>query len=69
MQLQALRWNHEWGPTDLFSNVTLTRSLYEFNTGVDISEISADGDSLRMAALYNSGIEDLAGRIDFDFRS
>ncbi len=63
--IQALRWNHEWGPR-LFSNVTLTRSLYEFNTGVDISEVTS-GDSLRMAALYNSGIEDFAGRIDFDF--
>ena len=64
--IQALRWNHEWGPR-LFSNATLTRSLYEFNTGVDISEISQEGDSLRMAALYNSGIEDFGGRVDFDF--
>ena len=65
-KIQALRWNHEWGPR-LFSNVTLNRSLYEFNTGVDLSEISAEGDSLRMAALYNSGIEDFIGRVDFDF--
>jgi hypothetical protein len=64
--IQALRWNHEWGAR-LFSNTTLTRSLYEFNTGVDIADISQSGDSIRMAALYNSGIEDFTGRIDFDF--
>ena len=64
--IQALRWNHEWGPR-LFSNATLTRSLYNFNTGIDISEISEDSDSLSMAALYSSGIEDFSGRIDFDF--
>jgi len=64
--IQALRWNHEWAPK-LFSNVTLTRSLYEFNTGADVSETSSEGDSLRFAALYNSGIEDFTGRIDFDY--
>lgn len=64
--IQALRWNHEWGPR-LFSNTTLTRSLYKFNTGIAISDISADADSVSMAALYNSGIEDFSGRIDFDF--
>ena len=64
--IQALRWNHEWGPR-LFSNTTLTRSLYRFNTGIAISDISADADSVSMAALYNSGIEDFSGRIDFDF--
>ena len=64
--IQALRWNHEWGAR-LFSTTTLTRSLYEFNTGVDIADISQSGDSIRMAALYNSGIEDFTGRIDFDF--
>ena len=62
--IQALRWNHEWGPR-LFSNTTLTRSLYNFNTGIEITEHSDD--TLSMAALYNSGIEDFSGRIDFDF--
>jgi len=63
-EIQALRWNHEWGPR-LFSNTTLTRSLYNFNTGIEITEHSED--TLSMAALYNSGIEDFSGRIDFDF--
>jgi hypothetical protein len=64
--IQALRWNHEWGPR-LFSNSTLTHSIYKFNTGVDFTDISENYDSTRFAALYNSGIEDFAGRIDFDF--
>ena len=34
-QIQALRWNHEWGPR-LFSNTTLTHSKYDFNCGFDI---------------------------------
>ena len=36
-RVAALRWNHEWGPR-LFSNVTLTRSQYAFNTGVEFRE-------------------------------
>jgi len=63
-EIQALRWNREWSPR-LFSNSTLTRSLYNFNTGIEITEQSED--TLSMAALYNSGIEDFSGRIDFDF--
>jgi len=63
-EIQALRWNREWSPK-LFSNTTLTRSLYNFNTGIEITEQSED--TLSMAALYNSGIEDFSGRIDFDF--
>ena len=31
----AARWNHEWGPR-MFSNVMLTRSQYNFRTGVGI---------------------------------
>ena len=64
--IQALRWNHEWGPR-LFSNLTSTHSKYQFNTGMDVLDISQDQDTIRMAALYTSGIEDIAARIDFDF--
>lgn len=66
-RVAALRWNREWGPK-LFSNVTLTRSQYEFNTGVEFREsFGAVGDSntTRLASLYQSGIVDLGGRIDF----
>lgn len=65
-EIQALRWNHEWGPR-LFSNTTVMHSEYLFNTGMDITEVSETSDSIRMAALYKSGIEDYAGKIDFDF--
>ena len=36
-QIQALRWNHELGPR-MFSNVSLTHSVYNFNTGVDFQD-------------------------------
>ena len=65
----ALRWNHEWGPR-LFSNVTLMQSSYDFNTGFDFSETNTSGTSsetTRFASLYNSGIRDIGGRIDFDY--
>lgn len=64
-EIQAIRWNHEWGPR-LFSNTTVTHSEYLFNTGVDISDMT-EQDTTRMAALYKSGIEDYAGKIDFEF--
>lgn len=64
----ALRWNHEWGPR-LFSNVTLMKSRYDFNTGFDFqTEYTGPSPSQdRFASLYNSGIRDLGGRVDFDF--
>lgn len=65
-EIQALRWNHEWGPR-LFSNTTVMHSEYKFNSGIDIMEVSDNQDSIRMAALYKSGIEDYAAKIDFDF--
>lgn len=67
----AARWNHEWGPR-LFSNLTLTRSEYGFNTGIEFSESTTDTDttnhsSAQFASIYQSGIEDYAARMDFDF--
>lgn len=65
----ALRWNHEWGAR-LFSNVTLMQSRYDFNTGFDFSETNTNGNETqtsRFASLYNSGIRDVGGRIDFDY--
>lgn len=64
-EIQALRWNHVWGPR-LFSNTTVTHSEYLFNTGVDITDMT-EQDTTRMAALYKSGIEDYAGKIDFEY--
>jgi len=65
----AARWNHEWTPK-LFSNLTLTRSEYAFNTGIEFEELSGvpgDTSSQRFASLYRSGIVDYAGRLDFNY--
>lgn len=65
----ALRWNHEWG-ANLFSNLTLMKSRYDFNTGFDFSEtrnVGQEEETERFATLYNSGIRDLGGRMDFDY--
>lgn len=66
----AARWNHEWGPR-MFSNVMLTRSQYEFRTGVEFSELELNADSagsnFQFASIYQSGIEDYTARVDFDF--
>ena len=65
-QVLAARWNHEWN-SKLFSNLTLTQSEYNFNTGIQFSETenSADSTSNSFASLYRSGIVDYAARIDF----
>ena len=66
----AARWNHEWNPK-LFSNVTLTRSEYAFNNGLEYSEFEqiggVDSTTYRIASLYQSGIVDYAGRVDFNY--
>ncbi len=65
-QVLAARWNHEWN-SKLFSNLTLTQSEYNFNTGIQFSETQNNADSLSasFASLYRSGIIDYAARMDF----
>lgn len=71
--ISAARWNHQWSPK-LFSNITATRSEYQFNTRA-LSESTfqpnfpdTTGQEVeRFAGLYFSGIEDYGGRIDFDY--
>ncbi|MGK0366322.1 MAG: hypothetical protein ACI85O_003395 [Saprospiraceae bacterium] len=65
----AVRYNHLWS-NRLFSNLTLTYSKYNFNTGggeedtyVDNGETITDGFGIN----YDSGITDYAAKIDFDF--
>jgi hypothetical protein len=66
----AARWNHEWGPR-MFSNLMLTRSVYNFRTGIEFSESALNADSagsnFQFASIYQSGIEDYTARMDFDF--
>lgn len=67
--VQAMRWAHEWGPR-LFSNTTLLRSKYQFNTGAELgSALTSEGQTTteRFAALYRSGIQDLGVRSDHEF--
>ena len=65
----AARWNHEWTPK-LFSNLTVTRSEYTFNTGIEFSETentASDSTTQRFNSLYRSGIVDHAARMDFNY--
>jgi outer membrane receptor for ferrienterochelin and colicin len=71
--ITAARWNHQWSPK-LFSNVTATRSVYNFNTRISQEERylpnypdTAGTEESRFAGLYFSGIEDYGARIDFDY--
>ena len=61
----AARWNHLF--TDkLFANTTLTYSNYQFNFPVEASQ-TINGQTQGVSAKYISGIEDWAGKIDFDY--
>ncbi len=67
----ALRWNHVFSPK-LFSNTTLTYSRYQFN--VDVADRTYEqgygGDEpkeMNAEVGYYSGINDWAGRIDFEY--
>jgi len=65
----TLRWNHLFSDK-LFSNTTLTYSKYSFHTdfGVSSTQNTSIGDeNFNIDYGYLSGIEDLGGRIDFDY--
>ena len=65
----ALRWNHLWN-NKLFSNASLTYSQYNFTTKAeeeDIYTFNGNRELSSFAINYNSGINDLSGKIDFDF--
>ncbi|MBN31898.1 MAG: hypothetical protein CL845_07920 [Crocinitomicaceae bacterium] len=64
----AARWNHEW-LSKLFSNLTVTRSEYVFNTGIEFAETenaASDSTTERFNSLYRSGILDYSARLDFN---
>ena len=65
----TLRWNHLFSDK-LFSNTTLTYSRYSFHTdfGLSSTQSTTFGDeNFNIDYGYLSGIEDLGGRIDFDY--
>ncbi len=65
----ALRWNYKLN-SKLFSNTTLTYSKYKFDVGETFTETQTQN-SNELKSInsfdYNSGIYDVAGKIDFDY--
>jgi len=65
----ALRWNYQIN-NKLFSNSTLTYSKYKFYTGYGSTELQTENNKTNETKYsfgYDSGIEDLTGKIDFNF--
>jgi len=53
----SARWNHLFSPR-LFSNLTMVYSNYNYTTGGDVGSIRF---------IWNSGLSDLGGKLDFTF--
>lgn len=64
--ISALRWNWQIN-NKLFANTTLTYSRYQIDVIAEQSSQYDDGTSESFSANYFSGIEDWAGRVDFDY--
>ena len=67
--IAALRWNYLFNDK-LFSNSTLTFSRYRFKEDISISEESKFENRVTKNSFYQnyfSGIDDWAGKIDFDY--
>ncbi len=65
----AARWNHLFNPK-LFSNLTLTYSKYNFAVFEENTTSTTDNSGTKtetFAIQYDSGIEDFAAKLDFDF--
>ena len=65
----TLRWNHLFSDK-LFSNTTLTYSRYSFNTSFQVSDNTSSNfgnENLDINFGYLAGIEDLGGKIDFEY--
>ncbi|MFN0173412.1 MAG: TonB-dependent receptor [Saprospiraceae bacterium] len=66
----ALRWNHILNPK-LFANSTLTYSRYRFETSTGYESRDFENGSVeaedQFDLRYFSGIDDVAGKIDFDY--
>ena len=66
----AARWNHVWNKK-LFSNTTFTYSQYQFNIRAEDKNVydnpNGNTETTEFSARYLSGINDWAGKIDFDY--
>ena len=66
----TVRWNHLFNDK-LFSNTTLTYSRYAFNTAFGLNSNQSNytlNENYDIGFGYISGIQDYAGRIDFDYK-
>ena len=65
----TFRWNYLFS-NKIFANSTLTYSKYRFNTLTRFTEKNTGDNPFETfnQIIYNSGIEDFAGKIDFDYR-
>ncbi len=68
-QTATFRWNHVYG-RKLFSNTAFNYSQYDFDTQTEVEDIVSDPTPARTfnKVSYSSGIEDISGKIDFDYR-
>jgi hypothetical protein len=71
--ISAVRWNHLWSGK-LFSNLTLTKSTYNFNSQVEnIDQLLPNAPDTtgqltsHFKGVYLSGIEDYGAKFEFDF--
>lgn len=68
--ISALRWNHVFTPK-LFGNATLTYSRFNFLTDISENGTSYDDNNeqhfFEFGVRYNSGIDDISAKADFDF--
>ncbi len=68
--LSVLRWNHPFS-NKLFANFTATYSTFQFQSDDSIEDLIfneiAETDSFVLRSVYQSTIEDLSFKVDFDF--
>ncbi len=62
----SVRWNYVFN-SKLFANSLVSYTKYRFTTGIDLFNKDAMG-TTSIAAKYYSGITDIAGNINFDYR-
>jgi hypothetical protein len=62
----TFRWNHIYNKK-LFSNTIINYTNYRFTTGIELSDKDPSGSS-NFAAKYYSGIYDIGGNMNFDYR-
>lgn len=64
----ALRWNHVYS-NQLFSNITFGYTRFFYNSESDVYKADKDTDKIvgTLSNHYNSSIDDILGKIDFDY--